>query len=111
MNDYSAELARFSIFRGMNPEDLRRISLAVHKPPPIRAGTTLFTQDSPVDRLLFILSGEVELRREEPGAQPLVRKVREGQVLGRMELDAPEGQLGTAKTTKVTEVLAIDREV
>lgn len=111
MNDYSAELARFSIFRGMNSDDLRRISLSVHRPPPIRAGTTLFTQDSPVDRLLFILSGEVELRREEPGAPPLVRKVRAGQVLGRMELDAPEGQLGTARTTQITEVLAIDREV
>lgn len=111
MNDYSAELARFPIFRGMKPDDLRRISLSVHRPPPIRAGTTLFTQDSPVDRLLFILSGEVELRREEPGAPPLVRKVRAGQVLGRMELDAPEGQLGTARTTQITEVLAIDREV
>ncbi len=111
MNDYSAELARFAIFRDMSPDVLRRISPAVHKPPPIRKGTTLFTQDSPVDRLLLVLSGEVELRREEPGAQPLVRKVRAGQVLGRMELDAPEGQLGTAKTTQVTEVLAIDRQV
>jgi|GEM_PF-411016 len=111
MNDYSSELARFAMFRDMSPDVLRRISLSVHKPPPIRKGTTLFTQDSPVDRLFFILSGEVELRREEPGAQPLVRKVRAGQVLGRMELDAPEGQLGTARTTQVTEVLAIDREV
>jgi CRP-like cAMP-binding protein len=111
MNDYSAELARFAMFRDLHPDVLRRISLSVHKPPPIRKGTTLFTQDSPVDRLFFILSGEVELRREEPGAQPLVRKVRAGQVLGRMELDAPEGQLGTARTTQVTEVLAIDREV
>ncbi len=111
MNDYSAELARFAMFRGMSPDVLRRISLSVQKPPPIRQGTTLFTQDSPVDRLFFILSGEVELRREEPGVPPLVRKVRAGQVLGRMELDAPEGQLGTAKTTQVTEVLAIDREI
>jgi CRP-like cAMP-binding protein len=111
MSDYSTELARFSIFRGLKPEDLRRISLSVYKPAPIRKGTTLFIQDSPVDKLLLVLSGEVELRREEPGAPPLVRKVRAGQVLGRMELDAPEGQLGTARTVEVTEVLAIDREV
>ncbi len=108
--DYSGELRRFAIFQGLQPEQLRAIP--VSKPPPVRPGLTLFKQGEFIQRLYFVLEGEVELVRTNERGQPVLRRVvGPGQVLGRLEMDVPEGQLGTARTLSTTQLLYIDRSV
>ena len=105
--DFSAELARFSIFQGMPREELQ--ALPVIKSDPIRRGTTIFKQGDLITRLFLITKGEVELVHVDKTGGALRRVVRAGQVLGRLELDIAEGQLGTARATQAVELLWIDK--
>ncbi|RME42187.1 MAG: hypothetical protein D6791_18340 [Chloroflexi bacterium] len=108
--DHSEELRNFPIFRDLPAEILRDITAV--KPPPIRRGTTIFRQGNPIHRIFLVLSGEVVLEhRNERGEVVLTRVVRPGQVFGRLELDTLEGQLGSARTTRRTEVLYIEKNV
>lgn len=108
--DYSDELRRFAIFDGLTPEQLRTVR--AQRPPTVRPGVTLFKQSDLITGVFFILEGAVELgHSNEQGVVDLKRTVGQGQVLGRMELDTPDGQLGTARTLRPTELLFIDKSV
>ncbi len=108
-SNLAQELAQFHIFQGLSLSELQL--LEVRKPAqPLRPGLTLFRQGDIVPWVYFILKGEVELVRRERGRPPLRRIVRAGQVLGRLELDAKEGQLGAAKTLSEVELLAVSLE-
>ncbi len=103
------ELKRFPIFSGVSPAELQR--LEVRKPrAPLRPGMTIFRQGDITPWVYLIRRGIVELVRTEPGKPPLRREAREGQTLGRLELDAKEGQLGTAKALTQVELLAVSLE-
>jgi len=103
------ELERFPIFSGVSPAELQR--LEVRKPrTPLRPGMTIFRQGDITPWVYLIRRGVVELVRTEPDKPPLRRQVREGQVLGRLELDAKEGQLGTAKAITQVELFAVSLE-
>lgn len=109
-SDFSSELRRFSIFQGLQPEQLRAIP--VTRAPSVRPGLILFKQGEFIQRLYFVLEGQVELLRTNERGEPVLRRiVGPGQVLGRLEMDVPEGQLGTAKTLTTTQLLFIDRSV
>ncbi len=108
--DYSDELGRFAVFAGLTPEQLRTIR--AQRPASVRPGVTLFKQGDVVTGLFLVLEGAVELAHtNEQGVVDLKRTVGPGQVLGRMELDTQEGQLGTAKAIRPTELLFIDKSV
>lgn len=108
--DYSEELGRFAVFAGLTPEQLRTIR--AQRPASVRPGVTLFKQGDLVTGLFLVLEGAVELAHtNERGVIDLKRTVGPGQVLGRMELDTQEGQLGTAKAVRSTELLSIDKGV
>ncbi len=103
------ELARFPLFSGISPADLQLLD--ARKPDkPLRPGMTIFRQGDVTPWIYLIRRGLVELLRTEPGKPDLRRIVREGQVLGRLELDAKEGQLGTAKTLTQVELIAVSLE-
>lgn len=109
-SDFSSELRLFSIFQGLQPEQLRAIP--VTRAPSVRPGLILFKQGEFIQRLYFVLEGQVELLRANERGEPVLRRiVGPGQVLGRLEMDVPEGQLGTAKTLTTTQLLYIDRSV
>lgn len=108
--DYSNELRRFAIFGGLTPDQMRTVR--VQRPPTVRSQVTLFKQGDLITGLFLILDGAVELAHSnEQGVVDLKRTVGPGQVLGRMELDTPDGQLGTAKTVRPTELLFIDKSI
>ncbi|NOX61074.1 MAG: cyclic nucleotide-binding domain-containing protein [Chloroflexi bacterium] len=107
--DFSADLARFSIFRELKPDALRAIPVESRT---FRRGMRLFEQGEPVRHLYLLLEGEILLKHEdERGEGRLERIVRSGEVFGRLELDVPEGQLGRAEVRKFSRVLIIDKEV
>jgi len=103
------ELASFSLFSGIPLADLQL--LEVRQPDePLPPGMIIFRQGDVTPWIYLIRRGMVELVRNEPGKPPLRRVVREGQVLGRLEVDAREGQLGTAKTLTTVELIAVSLE-
>jgi len=109
-SDFSSELRHFPIFQGLQPEQLRGIPCT--RAPSVRPGLILFKQGELIQRLYFVLEGQVELLRTNERGEPVLRRiVGPGQVLGRLELDVLEGQLGTAKTLTNTQLLYIDRSV
>ncbi len=103
------ELARFPLFSGLPLADLQLLD-ARRPSEPMRPGMTIFRQGDVTPWVYLIRRGEVELVHTEPGKPRLRRIVREGQVLGRLELDAKEGQLGTAKTLTQVELIAVSLE-
>ena len=103
---FAEELALFPIFKGIPLSDLQRLN--VRKPRPIRRGTTIFRQGDIVPYIYLVEKGEIELVRKDPSGKILRRIVRPGQVLGRLELDSPEGQLGTAKTLSTVQLILVD---
>ncbi|MCP4166378.1 MAG: cyclic nucleotide-binding domain-containing protein [Chloroflexi bacterium] len=106
--DFSAKLRRFPIFDGLSDEKVRAIRVGA--PEPVRRNTMLFKQGSPANRLFLVLEGEIKLTYvDEQGQERLVRLVQPYEVLGRLELDTLEGQLGTARTTKRTRLLIMDK--
>lgn len=100
------ELARFPIFQGLSLHELQLID--AQKPAPLRPGIVIFRQGDVIPRIFLILKGQIKLEREEEGRPVLRRIVRPGQVLGRLELDAEEGQLGTATTLSQVELIAVN---
>jgi len=106
--DFSSELARFSIFRGLPQSELR--SIDAYLPPPLRPGVTIFRQGDVTSRIFLIKKGRIELTRKERNKPTLSRVVGPGHALGRLELDAIEGQLGTAKAISAVELLVVDIE-
>ncbi|MCO6449151.1 MAG: cyclic nucleotide-binding domain-containing protein [Caldilineales bacterium] len=108
--DYSVELGRFPMFRGLTQEQLRGVR--VNDPVVFSAGSPIFYQDDPITKVYLILSGEVELVRKGNGAETdLIYRAGPDQTLGRLELDVPEGQLGEARAKRRTTVLTIDKDV
>ena len=100
------ELAEFYIFKGVPLEELQLLNAS--RPKPVRSGVTLFRQGDIIPRIFLVKRGEIELVRTDEHKRVLRRIVRPGQVLGRLELDATEGQLGTAKTLSTVEFLVVD---
>jgi CRP-like cAMP-binding protein/uncharacterized membrane protein YdbT with pleckstrin-like domain len=100
------KLATFHIFYDVPFKDLERLNAKVLK--PVRRGVTLFRQGDIISRIFLVQSGEIELVRIDAHGRTLRRVVRPGQVLGRLELDATEGQLGTAKTLSQVDLIAVD---
>ncbi len=100
------ELAEFHIFKGIPLEELQLLNAS--RPKPVRPGVTLFRQGDIISRIFLVRRGEIELVRTDEQGRVLRRIVRPGQVLGRLELDATEGQLGAAKTLDTVEFLVVD---
>ena len=100
------ELAAFHIFKGVPLEELELLNAS--RPNPVRPGVTLFRQGDIISRIFLVKRGEIELVRVDEQKRVLRRIVRPGQVLGRLELDPTEGQLGTAKTLSTVEFLVVD---
>ncbi len=100
------DLAKFHIFDAVPPEELQFLNAKQLK--PIRRGITLFRQGDIISRIFLVQEGEIELIRTDPHGRTLRRIVRPGQVLGRLELDAPEGQLGSARTLSQVKLIAVD---
>ncbi len=100
------ELAAFHIFKDIPLDDLQLLN--VSKPRPVRPGVTLFRQDDIISHIFLVQKGQIELVRTDEHGRRLRRVVGPGQVLGRLELDVTEGQLGTAKTLTMVEFLTLD---
>ncbi len=100
------ELARFHIFKEVPTEELQLLDARQLK--PIRRGVTLFRQGDIISRIFLVQEGEIELVRTGERGGELRRIVRPGQVLGRLELDAAEGQLGAARTLSLVKLIAVD---
>jgi len=100
------DLAKFHIFHAIPPEELQLLNAKQLK--PIRRGITLFRQGDIISRIFLVQEGEIELVRTDPHGRTLRRIVRPGQVLGRLELDASEGQLGAARTLSQVKLMAVD---
>jgi len=100
------ELAKFSLFSGVRKEDLERLDVRWPS-QPMRPGMTIFRQGDVTPWVYLIRRGEVALVREEEGKPLLRRVVREGQVLGRLEVDVRQGQLGTATTLTEVELIGV----
>ncbi len=100
------QLAAFHIFRGLPLTALQRVQArAPHLLPP---GLVLFHQGDVIPWIYLVLDGEVELVRTENGRPVLRRLVGPGQVLGRLEVDEWEGQLGTARVLQPTRIIAVN---
>ena len=100
------ELQQFPIFRDVPLTELERLNAS--RPRPVRPGVTIFRQGNIIPYIYLVEKGEVELVRKDEHGRVLRRVVRPGQVLGRLELDAPEGQLGTAKTLTTVQFILVD---
>jgi len=100
------DLAKFHIFDAVPPEELQLLNAKQLK--PIRRGITLFRQGDIISRIFLVQEGEIELVRTDSPGRTLRRIVRPGQVLGRLELDAAEGQLGDARTLSRVKLIAVD---
>ncbi len=100
------ELQQFPIFREVPLTELERLNAS--RPRPVRPGVTIFRQGNIIPYIYLVEKGEVELVRKNEHGHTLRRVVRPGQVLGRLELDAPEGQLGTAKTLTTVQFILVD---
>ena len=102
-------LAQFSIFKGIPESELALLD--AKRPRPVRPGVTLFKQGNIISSIYLIESGEVELVRVDSKGRKLRRVVRAGQVLGRLELDEPDGQLGTAKTLTTVQLILVEKSM
>lgn len=106
--DFSHLLRRFPIFAGLDDNALRLIR--VDEQLTFRAGETIFQQGDPIQYIYLILSGSVKLEhRSRAGDLQLTQHLTPNQTLGRLELDTPEGQLGTATALTLTRLIAIDK--
>ncbi len=106
--DFSHLLRRFPIFAGLDDNALRLIR--VDEQLTFRAGETIFQQDDPIQCIYLILSGSVKLEhRSRGGDLQLTQYLKPNQTLGRLELDTPEGQLGTATALTLTRLITIDK--
>ena len=104
--EIARELAAFHIFKGIPLEELELLNAT--KPRPVRRGVTLFRQGDVLPRIFLIQKGQIELVHVDKRGRKLRRVVGPGQVLGRLELDVAEGQLGTAKTLTPVQFIIVD---
>ncbi len=105
--DYSKTLSRFPIFRDLS-ERVRQFITPV--PVSYTKDAVVFSQGDPITYVYLVLSGKVKLERQaRRNENKLVRDVGPYQVIGRLELDTMEGQLGTAVATEPCELLLIDK--
>ena len=100
------ELAAFHIFKDIPLEELELLHAT--KPRPVRRGVTLFRQGDVLPRIFLVQQGQIELVRTDSHGRSLRRVVGPGQVLGRLELDIAEGQLGTARTLTPVQFIVVD---
>ncbi len=100
------QLAAFHIFRGLPLAALQRIQ--ARAPQLLPPGLVLFHQGDVIPWVYLVLDGEVELIRTENGRPVLRRLVGPGQVLGRLEVDQMEEQLGTARVRQPTRIIAVN---
>jgi len=108
--DFSPILQRFPIFQGLDVNALRMIR--VDEQLSFRPGEVIFEQGDPIQFVYLILSGSVELEhRSEGDGLHLKYTLRANDVLGRLELDTLEGQLGTATAKTLTRVLVLDKRI
>ena len=99
-------LAQFSIFKDIPIEELQLLDAV--KLPTVRRGSTIFRQGDIISRIFLVQQGAIELVHTDARGRTLRRIVRPGQVLGRLELDIREGQMGTARVLSPAELIAVD---
>ena len=73
-------------------------------------GETIVKEGDSADELFFILSGEVEIHRNENGIPVFINKLREGQFFGEMAALNKQPRTATAWAMGTVEVLAVHRE-
>ena len=74
------------------------------------AGNVIFRQGDPGDRMYTIITGEVEVVREEPGEAPVVvATLGTGEFFGEMALVSDAPRLATVRATTPLELVAMTR--
>ncbi len=103
-------LRRFPFFADFSPEELKRLAM-LGEEQPLSTGQLLFTEGEHVDRLYFLIEGEVDimltLGEREVVPTPL-STVPSGDVLGWSALIEPHLYTASAQATRPGRVVAFD---
>jgi CRP/FNR family transcriptional regulator, cyclic AMP receptor protein len=77
----SSSLQKYSLFGGINADDIEKIKPLMHQ-MSFPEGETIIREGEPNDRIYFILEGRVEVSK----ASTVLIELDEGDVFGEMEL-------------------------
>lgn len=113
-----AELRRYGLFGGLFDPQLERIAARI-RTEELAEGTALIREGELGDRLYCLVTGEVEvLRQEHDGVQAVVARLGPGQTIGEMELIDMQPRSATvvaltgctAHSLALRDLLALQRE-
>lgn len=107
--DSQEALGRFPLFRNIAPTTWQEISTALRE-VTLAAGEYLCRQGEPGDSLFLIDSGLIEVWLETPAGTHLVRRLRQGDIVGEMELLTGEPRAAHVIANVPSIVLELDAQ-
>lgn len=105
-SDRYTELKRFSLFSELNAYELFQVNNIITQ-RDYKHGEILFEHGFPVEAIFFVQKGEVELiGSTQPGGK---RILRQGEIIGLIDMFNASTRSCTAQSISATSVLAISR--
>jgi CRP-like cAMP-binding protein len=103
------DIVRSTLFEGMS-EDLVREMVEAFKTKRVDAGKTIVKQGNKGRGLYVIMTGEVDVTRDDGEGEHSVSRLREGEVFGEMSLLYSEPASATVTAVKSTTLLMLSRQ-
>lgn len=102
-------IASIPIFKELGPLEIRYLSQVVEWKsfPP---GSVMFRQGEKGESLFFVVSGMIEIMREEEGKMFTIAELGSGSILGEMSILENADRMATAVSARDTEVLEIKKK-
>lgn len=102
--------SRAPLLEGFSQEEIETLCLYMHF-VGVRRGARLFVEDEPGDWMVFVLTGEVEVkRRDGEGREHVMATVTAGEVLGEMSLVDGEPRYATCTSLEPADLAVLTRE-
>jgi CRP-like cAMP-binding protein len=101
-------LSGVKLFEGFTSEQLRLLAFGAET-VTVPAGATIFREEDKADGAFMVVSGVVELYREEDGVRHVVGAVQSGALIGELALIAETHRLTGAEARASTTLLKLGR--
>jgi uncharacterized protein YhbP (UPF0306 family) len=109
---FGAEFHReraYSVYTDLPRQDVETIAVTLQV-TQAEAGQVIVRQGGPADKFFIVAEGEIEMEREMDGRTETVAVLGQGQFFGEPSIMRDASRTATAKATKPTTLLAMERD-